>query len=358
MRSTLVYTLCAELRVSAARGRTGRQPGAARVLRRRPAGSATAAGASPSAGSSAIAGGGSAPANGGSSGQNEAGTAASTPQLGGAAGQATKAAVGGAVASGGTSGSGASAGRRGQPLRPKPHVEEPHRRGGGARRPVRRQEGVGHRSVLGGPVPAAQPVAKSGVATFKSIMGSLVTSASFSYQRLRTLADCDLVVVQGKYSGTGVIFDMFRMKDGKLMEHWDSDSNQASDSGGPTQLAEGAGAQNRAQVLAFIDKVLIDGEHAAATQLLSASFVEHRSSSASGPERPRRLRDQRQRQLHESPPRHRRRQLRVHAERRQARLGRRTGFTIYSGSKAGAIVEHWDSRRSVPASTASGLPIF
>ncbi|AUX43401.1 uncharacterized protein SOCE26_048490 [Sorangium cellulosum] len=53
-------------------------------------------------------------------------------------------------------------------------------------------------------------------------MRGIVSSSSFSYQRLRTFAECDLVVVQGRYSGTGVIFDMFRVKDEKIMEHWDS----------------------------------------------------------------------------------------------------------------------------------------
>jgi predicted SnoaL-like aldol condensation-catalyzing enzyme len=201
------------------------------------------------------------------------------------------------------------------------------------------------------------PIAKSGVATFKSIMGSLVTSASFSYQRLRTLADCDLVVVQGKYSGTGVIFDMFRMKDGKLMEHWDSDSNQASDSGGPTQLAEGPSAQNRTQVLAFIQKVLIEGEHAAATQLLSPSFVEHRSSSAIGPDA-----------LVDYVTKGNVSYTKVHHviadgnyvfTLSEGKLGS-AGYGFYDlfRLEAGAIVEHWDSRRSVPASTMSGLGVF
>lgn len=59
-------------------------------------------------------------------------------------------------------------------------------------------------------------------------MGGIVSSSSFRYERLRTYAECDLVVVQGRYSATGVVFDMFRVKDDKIMEHWDSDTNQAS----------------------------------------------------------------------------------------------------------------------------------
>src|SRR5688572_1240618 len=68
------------------------------------------------------------------------------------------------------------------------------------------------------------PLAASGVAAFRNLMSSFVPSPTFSYERVRTLADCDLVVVQGEYSGQGVIFDMFRVGDGRIIEHWDSDS--------------------------------------------------------------------------------------------------------------------------------------
>jgi len=34
------------------------------------------------------------------------------------------------------------------------------------------------------------------------------------------------------------------------------------------------------------------------------------------------------------------------------------GFYDLFRLEAGAIVEHWDSRRAIPASTASGLGIF
>jgi predicted SnoaL-like aldol condensation-catalyzing enzyme len=201
------------------------------------------------------------------------------------------------------------------------------------------------------------PVAMSGVATFKSIMGSYVTSGGFSYQRLRTLADCDLAVVQGKYSGTGVIFDMFRLKDGKLMEHWDSDSNQASDSAGSMTLVAGGTEPNRAEVLAFIDKVLVGGDHAAITQLLGSSFVEHRAASGSGAAA---FLDYVTKDgVSYSKVHH------VIADGNfvftlsEGKLGSKGyGFYDLFRLEAGAIVEHWDSRRSVPASTASGLPIF
>lgn len=201
------------------------------------------------------------------------------------------------------------------------------------------------------------PVATSGVTTFKSIMGSYVTSGGFSYQRLRTLADCDLAVVQGKYSGTGVIFDMFRLKDGKLMEHWDSDSNQASDSAGPMTPMAGNTEPNRAQILAFIEQVLVGGDHAAMNQLLGSSFVEHRTASGSGAAA-----------FLDYVTKDGITYTKVHHviadgnfvfTLSEGKLGSKSyGFYDLFRLEGGAIVEHWDSRRSVPASTASGLAIF
>lgn len=117
------------------------------------------------------------------------------------------------------------------------------------------------------------PIATSGVATLKSLMRGIVSSGSSSYQRLRTFGECDLVVVQGRYSQTGVIFDMFRVKDDRIMEHWDSDSNQASATDRPKGVEDEAlTGQNRAHVLSFIDAVLIGGAHARASE-----FLENRS---------------------------------------------------------------------------------
>ena len=355
MRSTLVYALLLSLAVGcsgADRETTWGVGGATSTGGVNAAGGANAAGANPDAGSATIAGGGGVPSNGGSLGPSDAGAGGSTPDRAGSAGQATSGA-GGAASGGVMNGNG------GTDSRCDPSLTSKNRTAVAAA-----LDGLFVDKKVSAidqywaePYLQHNPIATSGVATFKSIMGSLVTSASFSYQRLRTLADCDLVVVQGKYSGTGVIFDIFRMKDGKLMEHWDSDSNQASDSGGSTPLAEGPSAQNRAQVSAFIQKVLIDGDKAAATQLLSPSFVEHRSSSASGPNA-----------FVDYVTKGNVGYTKVHHviadgnyvfTLSEGKLGSaQYGFYDLFRLEAGAIVEHWDSRRAVPASTASGLGIF
>jgi predicted SnoaL-like aldol condensation-catalyzing enzyme len=182
------------------------------------------------------------------------------------------------------------------------------------------------------------PIAKSGVAAFQSVMSSVVSSPSFMYERLRSLAECDLVVVQGRYSGTGVIFDLFRVKDGNLVEHWDSDSNQASDAGGATEPVnpEQTGA-NRSVVLAYLEQQ--------ASHYLSSDYVDHRAAAASTLT-----------------------YTKVHHVVADGSLvfalsegtldGKPYGFYDLFRLEGGKLAEHWDSRRAVPATTASGLGIF
>ena len=48
---------------------------------------------------------------------------------------------------------------------------------------------------------------------------------NFKYEAGMMLADGDFVAVHGRYTGVGpkplIAVDMFRVKDGKLVEHWD-----------------------------------------------------------------------------------------------------------------------------------------
>jgi len=202
------------------------------------------------------------------------------------------------------------------------------------------------------------PVAKSGVAAFKSIMGSLVTSPSFYFERLRIVAECELVVVQGRYSGSGVVFDMFRVKDERLVEHWDSDANQASDASGPTEnTSTPATSANRERVLAFIQAVLIEAQHGDASQFLSPGYVEHRTTAADGPAA-----------LTEYITTESISYAKIHHVIADGSFvfslsegtvdGAAHGFYDLFRLESGQIVEHWDSRRRVPASTMSGLGIF
>ena len=57
------------------------------------------------------------------------------------------------------------------------------------------------------------------------IAGIIPTLAGLIYEPGMAVADGDLVMVHGRYTGWGpkplVAVDIFRIKDGKVMEHWD-----------------------------------------------------------------------------------------------------------------------------------------
>jgi len=202
------------------------------------------------------------------------------------------------------------------------------------------------------------PIAASGVAAFRAIMTSFVPAAGFTYDRLRTFAECDLVVVQGQYSGSGVIFDMFRIGDGSIIEHWDSDANQASDPSGPTEVVDTTlTAQNRQLVLDFMEHVLIESNLDDVATFHAAGYVEHHESDAIGSAA-----------FLDYVGAEAIAYTRVHHVIADGNFV----FTLSEGTangdphafydlfrlESGALVEHWDSRREVPDSTASGLSIF
>ena len=202
------------------------------------------------------------------------------------------------------------------------------------------------------------PIANSGVSTFRSLMSSIVSSPSFRYERLLTLADCDLAVVYGRYAQTGVIFDMFRVLDGKIMEHWDSDANQASEVGQLGALDENAAtADNRALFVDFSAAVLVGGEAGRASEFLAQTYVEHHGMGASGADAFAAF------LAAESVT-----YARVHhviadgnyvfALSEGARGSAAYGFYDLFRIQDGELAEHWDSRRAVPSSTMSGLGIF
>lgn len=112
-------------------------------------------------------------------------------------------------------------------------------------------------------------------------MTGFVTSGSFNYSFIRTVAECDLVVVQGKY-GNGVIFDILRVKDGKLVEHWDSASNQASSSAGPTEVVDVEATHRNRQAVEELYELLIAGDMSAANDYFSNAVTLRNDSSLSG----------------------------------------------------------------------------
>jgi predicted SnoaL-like aldol condensation-catalyzing enzyme len=189
-------------------------------------------------------------------------------------------------------------------------------------------------------------------------MTSLVTSASFKYEILGTFAECDLVAVVGKYSQTGIIVDMFRLRDNKIMEHWDSDTNQAAP--GSMSIVD-SGNHNGAQKLAIINELYTRGLFTNSTEVIDSFFdpivqvhrggfgISEFSSYLSKSKI-------RYNKIHHMISDSRENTVMVLAE--GTLNGKAYAFFDFYRISLNTIEEHWDSRRAVPTSTASGLPIF
>ncbi|AOA59125.1 nuclear transport factor 2 family protein [Acinetobacter larvae] len=98
---------------------------------------------------------------------------------------------------------------------------------------------------------------------------------NLQHQAYRVLADGDLVAIHGRFEGLDadplVGFDIYRVKDGLIVEHWDGLVKEAplnrsgrSQLDGPSHVEHtGQEATNKALVSRFFQTALIDGDYEA-----------------------------------------------------------------------------------------------
>jgi len=117
----------------------------------------------------------------------------------------------------------------------------------------------------------------------------------FRYEPARVIADGDLVALHGIYCGLGpeplVAFDIFRVADGKLVEHWDALQSKASttvsgrsQTDGPEKVSDlDATEANRAMVADFAERVLKGGDYSVLTDYISTeTYEQHNPEAADG----------------------------------------------------------------------------
>lgn len=135
----------------------------------------------------------------------------------------------------------------------------------------------------------------NGIDAQKGVVGFLAGNGTFKAEYLRVIADDDLVAVHARYEGFGetpmVAFDVFRVEDGKIAEHWDNlIPEQPKNPSGRTQI-DGATAitdldrteANKAKVEEFLTKVLINHEQVDYTQYINpANYAQHNPMVADG----------------------------------------------------------------------------
>ena len=142
------------------------------------------------------------------------------------------------------------------------------------------------------------PIVPNGSGGLKGLIAQLSKTAGdggFDAQFARVIADGDMVAFHGRYEGLTpepmISFDVFRIEDGKIVEHWDNLVPEAAPNpSGRTQI-DGATQitdldktdANKAKVEEFITKSLITHEEVNITDYISpVTYLQHNSLVADG----------------------------------------------------------------------------
>lgn len=136
-------------------------------------------------------------------------------------------------------------------------------------------------------------VAPDGPEGLRGLVGSL--TEDFRHDGARVISDGDLVAVHGVYHGFGpdplVAFDLFRVADGRLAEHWDAltplvteTASGRSQVDGPAEVVDLDKTEaNRALVTAFAEKVLKGADYSVLTDFISTEqYDQHNPEAADG----------------------------------------------------------------------------
>jgi predicted SnoaL-like aldol condensation-catalyzing enzyme len=136
-------------------------------------------------------------------------------------------------------------------------------------------------------------LAADGPEALRGLVASL--PEGFRYEGARVIADSDLVALHGTYYGFGpdplVAFDLFRVKDGKLAEHWDALTPLVPDTASGRSQTDGPAAPadleqteaNRKLVTEFAEKVLKGADYSVLTDYISTeTYDQHNPEAADG----------------------------------------------------------------------------
>lgn len=135
----------------------------------------------------------------------------------------------------------------------------------------------------------------NGIEAQKGVVAFLAGSGTFKADYVRVIADDDIVAVHARYEGFGetpmIAFDVFRVENGKIAEHWDNLIPEAAPNpSGRTQI-DGATEitdldkteANKALVEEFITKALIDHDQVDFTQYINpTNYAQHNPMVADG----------------------------------------------------------------------------
>ncbi|MCB9616778.1 MAG: nuclear transport factor 2 family protein [Sandaracinus sp.] len=139
------------------------------------------------------------------------------------------------------------------------------------------------------------PQVPSGLEALRGLVAGIAQSPTFRYERFRVVADGDLVAVHGRYTGWQpeplIALDLFRVEDGRIVEHWDGLQPEAGPNPSGHTMVDGPTAisgrehtdANRALVRSFVEGVLVNGDMSLLPERISTTtYVQHNPQVADG----------------------------------------------------------------------------
>lgn len=135
----------------------------------------------------------------------------------------------------------------------------------------------------------------NGMEAQKGLIQYMSGTGSFAAEYVRVIADDDIVAVHARYLGFGpkatIGFDVFRVEDGLIVEHWDNliEEQPLNPSGrsqidGATEITDlDKTEENKAKVKEFITKSLIENADIDITDYISpVTYLQHNPAVADG----------------------------------------------------------------------------
>lgn len=135
----------------------------------------------------------------------------------------------------------------------------------------------------------------NGMEAQKGLIQYMSSTGSFAAEYVRVIADDDIVAVHARYLGFGpkatIGFDVFRVEDGLIVEHWDNlieeqplNPSGRSQTDGATEITDlDKTEENKSKVKEFLTKSLIENAEIDITKYISPeTYFQHNPAVADG----------------------------------------------------------------------------
>jgi predicted SnoaL-like aldol condensation-catalyzing enzyme len=135
----------------------------------------------------------------------------------------------------------------------------------------------------------------TGLAAFKGLADQAIAkNPAFKYKMIRVFADGNIGIAHGIYEGFAKVplvgFDIFRIENGKIVEHWDNLSPVAannpsgrSQTDGPTEVTDLDKTEANKKLVSEFVNVLVTGDFAKMPDFVDGdNYIQHNSQIADG----------------------------------------------------------------------------